>query len=80
MDIHSVKLNFVQEFLRLKSEKSINRLVELLRTEKLKQYEAELKPMSQVEFDDLIDRAETDAAAGRVTSASSLRKDIDNWS
>lgn len=79
MDIQSVKINFVQEFLRLKNEQTINRLVELLREEKVKQYESELKPMSQKELNGMIDQAEADATTGRVTASSSLRKDIDNW-
>lgn len=79
MDIKSVKINFVQEFLRLKNEQSINRLVELLSREKIKQYESELKSMSHQELNDMIDQAEADVTAGRVTTASSLRKDIDTW-
>jgi hypothetical protein len=79
MDIQSTKISFVQEFLRLKNEQSIKRLVELLHQEKVKQYESELKPMSEKELNDIVDQAEEDARAGRVTAASSLRKDIDNW-
>lgn len=79
MDIKSVKINFVQEFLRLKNEQSINRLVELLSREKIKQYESELKSISHQELNDMIDQAEADVTAGRVTTASSLRKDIDTW-
>ncbi len=79
MDIQSVKINFVQEFLRLKNEQSISRLVELLRREKIKQYESELKPMSRKELNNMIDQAEADVTAGKVTAASSLRKDIDTW-
>lgn len=48
MDIQSVKINFVQEFLRLKNEQTINRLVELLREEKVKQYESELNPLCRI--------------------------------
>ncbi len=50
MDIHSLKINFVQEFLRLKNEQVINSLVEVLRQEKKKVYEADLKPMAKKEF------------------------------
>ena len=79
MDIQSLKINFVQEFLRLKNEQIINRLTELLREEKKKLYEAELKPMTQKEFNEMIDQAEADAKHGRLTEVNSLRKDIDNW-
>jgi len=79
MDIQSLKINFVQEFLRLKNEQIINRLVGLLREEKKRLYESELKPMTQEDFNEMIDQAEADAKQGRLTEVSSLRKDIDNW-
>lgn len=79
MDIQAAKLDFVQEFLRLNNEQSITKMMELLRQEKVKQYESALKPMSQQELNAMMDDAEADVTAGRVTAASSLRKDIDNW-
>jgi len=79
MDIQSLKINFVQEFLRLKNEQIIKSLVEWLREEKKKLYEAELKPLTQKEFTKMIDQAEADAKQGRLTEVNSLKKDIDNW-
>ncbi len=79
MDIQSLKINFVQEFLRLKNEQIIKSLVERLREEKKKLYEAELKPLTQKEFTKMIDQAEADAKQGRLTEVNSLKKDIDNW-
>ncbi len=79
MDIQSLKINFVQEFLRLKNEQIIKSLVERLREEKKKLYGAELKPLTQKEFTKMIDQAEADAKQGRLTEVNSLKKDIDNW-
>ena len=79
MDIQTKKLHFVQEFLRLKDENLIDKLSDLLRIEKKKKIEKELKPFSQKEFNDLIDSAESDSENGRLTSARELRNEIDSW-
>jgi len=79
MDIQTKKLHFVQEFLRLKDENLIDKLSDLLRIEKKKKIEKELKPFSQKEFNDLIDNAESDSDNGRLTSAKELENEIDSW-
>lgn len=79
MDIQTKKLHFVQEFLRLKDENLIDKLSALLRLEKKKKIETELNPISQNEFNDLIDSAESDAKNGRLTSARELKNEIDSW-
>jgi hypothetical protein len=79
MDIQTKKLHFVQEFLRLRDEGLIDKLSDLLRLEKKKRIENELKPFSQKEFDDIIDSAELDVENKRVTSVTELKKEIDSW-
>jgi len=79
MDIQTKKLHFVQEFLRLRDENLIDKLSDLLRMEKKKKIEKELKPFSQKEFNDLIDSAESDSENGRLTSARELKNEIDSW-
>ena len=79
MDIQTKKLHFVQEFLRLKDENLIDKLSDLLKFEKRKKIEQELKPFSQKEFNDLIDNAESDSENGRLTSARELKNEIDSW-
>jgi len=79
MDIQTKKLHFVQEFLRLRDENLIDKLSNLLRIEKKKKIEKELKPFSQKELDDLIDSAESDSENGRLTSARELKNEIDSW-
>ena len=79
MDIQTKKLHFVQEFLRLKDENLIDKLSDLLRIEKKKKIEKELKPFSQNEFNDIIDSAESDSENGRLTSAKELKNEIGSW-
>ena len=79
MDIQTKKLHFVQEFLRLKDESLIDKLNNLLKTERKKKIEKELKPLSKKEFNDMIDSAESDSKNGRLTSARELKNEIDSW-
>ncbi len=79
MDIQTKKLHFVQEFLRLKDESLIDKLNNLLKTERKKKVEKELKPFSKKEFDEMIDNAELDSKNGRLTSARELKNEIDSW-
>jgi len=77
MDLHSRKLHFIQEFLRINSEELVDKLDQFLHSEKKKYYEKELKPMSEETFGEMIDQAENDAENGRTVDARNLRKDID---
>jgi len=80
MDIQTKKLHFVQEFLRLKDENLIDKLNKLLKSERKKKFERDLKPFSRKELNDLIDSAEADSENGRLTSARELNNEIDSWS
>jgi hypothetical protein len=80
MDIRTKKIHFVQEFLRLRDENLIDKFIDLLRTERKKDFDRDLKPLTQKEFNDLIDNAESDSENGRLTSAQDLKKEIDSWS
>ncbi len=79
IDALNLKINFIQEFLRINSEELINKLDRFLHEEKKKYYETEMKPMSIDNFNAMIDQAEDDAANGRVIEAKNLRKDIEKW-
>ena len=79
MDIQAKKLHFVQEFLRLKDENLIDKLNKLLKSEKKKKLDKELKPLSKNEFDDMIDSAESDSKNGRLSSVRELNNEIDSW-
>ena len=79
MDLQTKKINFIQEFLRVNSEELINKLDNLLHSEKRKIYEQDLKPMSIESFNAAIDQSEEDVENGRVVNARELRKDIEEW-
>ena len=79
MNIQTRKLNFVQEFLQLSNEEIINKLATILKQERKKQFEKNIKPMSVDTFNKLIDRAEKDANEGKVTEAKALKKAIKSW-
>ena len=79
MDLQAKKLHFVQEFLRLRDERLVDRLNNVLRSERKKKFERELKPFTEKEFNELIDNAESDARNGKVTTARELKNEIDSW-
>jgi len=60
MDIQSIKLKFIEDFLRLQNEQLILKLNEFLNREKKKIYEKSLKPMTITELHKKIDKAEKD--------------------
>ncbi|MCB0822459.1 MAG: hypothetical protein KDC09_07170 [Bacteroidales bacterium] len=80
MDIQTKKLHFVQEFLRIKDEKLVDKLNAVLKTERKKKFDKELKLISKEEFNKIIDKAEEDSVSGRMTSAQELQNEVDSWS
>lgn len=80
MDIQSKKLLFLREYLKLTDEELIDKLNKLLRSERRKKVEKELKPYSTDHFNALINSAEEDIKHGKVTSARELNNEIDSWS
>jgi len=79
MDIQERKIHFVQEFLRINNEALIDKFEKILKAEKQKDYESSLHPYSLDEFNLMIDKAEEDSSAGRLTSSSELKNDMDSW-
>jgi hypothetical protein len=79
MDIQTRKLNFVQEFLRLRNIKLIAKLEKILLEDKAKDYEANLKPLSLDNFNNMIERSLEDAKQGNVVDARGLKKSAKKW-
>jgi len=79
MDIQARQLNLDEEFIRISDESFIEKLESLIRIEKKKQHERELKPMSLNEFHEMIDQAKDDKAKGRVVSHEDIKKKIKAW-
>jgi hypothetical protein len=79
MDIQTRKINFVQEFLRLRNTKLIEKLERILLEEKAKDYETNLKPISIDNFNKMIDKSIEDAKQGSVMNARELKDSVKKW-
>jgi len=79
MDIQTRKINFVQEFLRLRNTKLIEKLERILLEDKAKYYEANLKPISIDIFNKMIDKSIEDVKHGNVINAQDLKESVKKW-
>jgi len=79
MDIQARKIHFVQEFLRVADDDLVTKLEKLLRIERKKKLDSELRPKTLKEFNEIIDKSEDDLKNGRVTEARNLLNQIDTW-
>jgi hypothetical protein len=68
MNIKERKSEHIEEFLRISDESIIEKLEALIKVEKKKHHNNELKPMSLNEFSEMIDQAILDKKNGRVLS------------
>lgn len=79
MYIQARKIHFIQEFLRVADDDLVTKFEKLLRVERKKQLDKELRPMTMNEFDELIDKSENDFNNGRVTESQNLLDQIESW-
>ena len=79
MDIQTRKLNFVQEFLRLRNIKLIEKLEKILLEDKAKDYEANLKPLSLDSFNKMVDKSLDDTIQGNFVDARELKVSVRKW-
>ena len=79
MDIQTRKVHFVQEFLRVADDEFVTKLEKLLRIERKKRFDEEMRPLTLKEFNEIIDKSEDDFANGRVTEARNLLSQINTW-
>jgi hypothetical protein len=79
MDIQTRKINFVQEFLRLRNTKLIEKLERILLEDKAKDYEANLNPISIDNFNKMIDKSIEDVKHGNVINARDLKESVKKW-
>ncbi len=76
----SRKLSLIEAFLRIDNEHVISMIEALIREEEIKNRETKFTSvLSEVEFNEMIDRAENDASEGKVYTSSELRKQIYSW-
>lgn len=79
MDIQARKIQFVQEFLRIADDELVAKLENLLRVERKKKLDEELRPLTLEELNVIIDNSEEDIKNGKVTEARNLLNQIDTW-
>ena len=72
MDLQTRKLEFIQEFLKLKSEEAVSRLEKLLQKEKNNDIEESSKPINKKELNKRIDCSEADFEKGKFKNSSEL--------
>ena len=77
MDLQTRKINFIQEFLKLQSEKAISHFESLLKHET---NEVQENPMSVKEYHMRISQSIDDSKNERTTESNDLLSEIEKWS
>ena len=78
MDIQTRKIEFVQAFLKIESEKSLSHLEDLLQRE-TSNY-SDIKPFTIEEFEMRISKSTEDSKNERLTENNDLISEISKWS
>lgn len=78
MDIQTRKINFIQDFLKLESEKAISQFEKLLLKEKVNN--SAFKPMTISAFNNRIEESTKDSKNGKITVIEDLLSEIEKWS
>lgn len=79
MNIQAKKLVLIEELLRISDEDLITKLELLIREEKVKLHQNDMKPMPLKDFHEMISKAKKDSDEGRVISHKELKKKINQW-
>mgnify|MGYP000096472860 CR=1 FL=1 len=79
MNIEARKIEFVQEFFKLQSEKAISKFEKLLKKEKEQNSIDNVEPMTSVELNARIDKSLQDSKNGKLTEANDLLAEIEKW-
>jgi hypothetical protein len=79
MDLQTRKIQFIQEFLKYANTNILDRFEEMLKQERNKEFEKEIKPMTLKEYEHRVERAFEDVKNNRVRSAKTLKAEIAKW-
>ena len=77
MDLQTRKIAFVQDFLKLESEKVIVQFEKLL--QKQTNSSSTLEPMNVADFQKRIDQSVSDSNEGKLTSSEHFLEEIAEW-
>ncbi|PKP25926.1 MAG: hypothetical protein CVU03_06240 [Bacteroidetes bacterium HGW-Bacteroidetes-2] len=78
MNIEARKIEFVQEFFKLQSEKVISKFEKLLQKEK-NAVDSKVESMPALELNARIDKSLEDSKNGKMTNAENLLVEINKW-
>jgi hypothetical protein len=79
MDLQTRKIQFIQEFLKYANSNVLDKMEDLLRQERNKEFEKGIKPMTLDEYEHRIDAAFEDVKNSRVKNARQLKNEIATW-
>lgn len=79
MDLQTRKIHFIQEFLKYANENLLGKFEKLLKQEREKAFEQEIKPLTLKEYELRMEKAFKDVKNNRVKSARVLKKEIATW-
>ncbi len=77
MDLQTRKITFIQDFLKLESEKVIVQFEKLL--QKQTNSSSTLEPMSVADFQKRINQSVSDSNEGKLTSSEHFLEEIAEW-
>lgn len=79
MDIQTRKLFFIQDFLKYADATILDKFEELLKQERNKSVEKEIRPMTIDEYEQRIFKALEDVKNNRIKHARTLKAEIATW-
>ncbi len=79
MNIEARKIEFVQEFFKLQSEKAISKFEKLLQKEKENSFDKKAESITARDLNARIDKSLQDSKDGKLTEANDLLAEIDKW-
>lgn len=79
MDLQTRKLDFIQDFLKYANNSILDKFEVLLKQEREKELEQEIKPMTLKQYEHRINKALKDVEHNRVKSARALKNEIATW-
>ena len=75
LDLQSKKLQFIEEYLRLTDEEIIEKLSQVLKTERQRLMQAKLRPMTEEELNQKLERSERAIQEGRLHT----QEEVENY-
>ena len=79
MNLEARKLSFIQEILKVQSEKTMCLLESILKKENTDITFEHMQPMSLVKFNERIDKSLDDSKKGKLTEVNDFISEIDKW-